>query len=248
LPSKLHPYVSNSTVLVRWTATPVFSASNTNSSQPDGVLLNGDIINGKIGYNEMIVSQFQDGYAGTYFYDNSSSQFVLLSAVRWDNGNLVIDESIPEALNSLHTALNTNQVSTVEGTFAGTPFELTSEEFELSIFFSCTGEEIPLLNSVYNPPLYQVRTVSSSHWISLRQKQLAIQIVSVVVQVISTVGISYLLFLPIYRFVQVIETELGKAPNRTGGGVKSFLGRFYTSSEAKKSAAKDSEGALSSVG
>jgi hypothetical protein len=231
----------------------VYTRLNTDMNVPDGVLLFGDIVNGKIGFNEMIVSEFDDGYSGTYFYDSNTSQFILLASVRYDDGNLVIDEEIPEAHTSLQRARASRLPETIEGSFAGDSIELTSDDFETSVFYSCTQETTPLLDAVYNPSLYQVRTNSNAHWIALRKRQLAIQVVSILVQVISSIVISWLLFLPIHRFVQVIQKELGHAAtgsSRKRAGVKDLFDNFKSfgskdNKSTKASTGKDSEDALS---
>jgi hypothetical protein len=254
LQSKLHPYANNNTVLVRWSASPVFATSNTNKSRPDGVLLYGDIINGKISFNELIVSEFDDGYAATFLYNSTTGQFVLLSSVRQTDGGLVIDEQIPETVQALKGAISSRSLSVVEGTYAGEPFEMAGDAFETSTFYACTNEQVPLLDAAYNPPLYQVRSTSNAHWLSLRKRQLAIQVITVLVQVISSALISWVLFLPVYRFVQVMQQEFGvnkankyKSESK-GAGFKGVLSKFGVNSLAtRNSQAKESEAGLSSV-
>jgi hypothetical protein len=58
----LHPYSRNSEIVVRFSGTPVYSFSNTNKSTPDGVLIYGDIANGKAAITETAVaSAYQNG-------------------------------------------------------------------------------------------------------------------------------------------------------------------------------------------
>jgi hypothetical protein len=251
--SNLHPYDNSNSVLVRWSIIPVFKSSSTNSSNPDGALIYGDIINGKIPFNELIVTEFEDGYAGTYFLDSNSSQFILLSAVRWSKGQLILDEALPNAVDTIKAAQSSLLSATKEGTFNAAPYEITADRFELSTYVSCTGEEVPLLEADYNPPLFQVRATSNTYWVSLRQKQLAIQVTSVVVQIISSILISWLLFLPIYRFVQTVEKDLGKTTYAASkrAGVKDVIGKFSSALKSgnsrNKSTAKESDNIASSV-
>jgi hypothetical protein len=214
----------------------------------------GDIVNGKISFNELMVTEFEEGYAGTYLYDTNSSQFILLSAVRWSGGKLTLDESLPNALETMKAANNSRVTATSEGTFNGSPFEMAADRFERSTYYSCSGEEVPLLEETYNPPLFQVRATSSSYWVSLRQKQLAIQIVSVLVQIISSALISWLLFLPVYRFVQAVEKDLGKSSRAADkrAGLKETFGKFSAAiksvhSNKQKSTGQESENVVSSV-
>jgi twitching motility protein PilJ len=253
LQSKLHPYDNNQTVLVRWTAAPVFAASNTNSSKPDGVIVYGDIINGKISFNELIVSEFDDGYAATFYYDSTASKFKILSSVRKSASGLVIDDEIPEAVEAVTKSFQTRSISIVEGTFTGESFELSGENFETSLFYACTNEAVPLLESAYNPPLYQVRATSNSHWILLRKRQLIIQVVTVFVQVLSTILISWVLFLPVYRFVQIMHQEFGDGKAKkvkvepNAGTFQNVLAKFGVNANSvfTKSQVKESE--MSSV-
>jgi hypothetical protein len=45
--SSLSPYNTGGLGLMRWTSTPVYSLTNTDKSRPDGVLISGDLLNGK---------------------------------------------------------------------------------------------------------------------------------------------------------------------------------------------------------
>jgi hypothetical protein len=247
--SSLHPYDNSDPVLIRWTASPVFSTSNNNASKPDAVILYGDIINGKISFNELIVSEFKDGYAATFYYNSTTSSFQLLSSVRKSSTGLVLDELVPEALQSIGKAMQSKSVSIVEGTYLGESFEMSGESFETSLYYACTTDAVPLLDSQYNPPLYQVRSTSNSHWISLRKRQIAIQVISVFVQVLSSVMISWVLFLPLHRFVQAMQGEVGQSKasklrreSKAGGGLKQVLAKFGVEGFASKaSQVRDSE-------
>jgi twitching motility protein PilJ len=250
LKSSLHPYDNNDTVIVQWVASPVFAISNSNSSSPDGVLVFGYILNGKINYNDMIVSEFDDGYSGTFHYDSEKENFNLLSAVRLSSGKVVLDEMLPDALNAVKRAASTKSSSLLEGSYAGDSLEFSAKSFETSTYFSCDGDQIPLLENEWNPPLYQVRATSNEHWVAQRKKQLAIQIVTVLVQVISSVVTTWMLFMPVHRFVKIMQKEFGKLTDkkeRTGGRLKTVLGKFSLASSTRgaTSQVKDSENIVS---
>jgi twitching motility protein PilJ len=249
LKSSLHPYEINATVIVQWVASPVCAISNSNSSNPDAVLVFGYILNGKINYNEMITSEFDDGYSATFHYDSTKNDFNLLSAVRISNGKLLIDEKIPNALDAVKRAASTKSSSLLEGNYAGESLEFSAKSFETSAYFSCDGGEVPLLENEWNPPLYQVRATSNEHWVNLRKKQLAIQIVTVLVQAITSAAIAWMLFLPVHRFVQIMQKDFGKLTEKKQStrGFKAVLGKFSLapSNRSATSQIKDSENIVS---
>jgi hypothetical protein len=210
--SSLHPYDNELPVIIRWTASPVYSSSNSNLSQPDGVLLYGDIVNGKITFNEMIVSNFADGYAATYLFDNTTGKFMLISSIRKGSTGLILDEDIPAARQVLSAALLTRSATIVSGAtgeYKGDPLEFSAERLEGSIAYECTGASVPLLDDVFNPHLYEVRATSNADEKGLESRQLAIQIVTVLLATLATGVLTFMLFLPIYRFVVALQIENG---------------------------------------
>jgi hypothetical protein len=68
-------------VVVRLSAIPAYQTGNTNTASPDGVIIMGDMINGKEGLNEIVVTAYQSGYAGTYYQDPASGSLTFLSGV-----------------------------------------------------------------------------------------------------------------------------------------------------------------------
>jgi hypothetical protein len=250
--SSLHPLENQLPVIIRWAASPVYSASNTNSSKPDGVLLYGDIVNGKIAYNEMITSEFGDGYAATYRYDNVSETFTLISSIRKGASDLVLDEDIPEAQQVLSAALKTKSatiVSGVSGFFKGDYLEFSAERIEGSIAYQCTGASVPLLDDVYNPHLYQVRATSNAGQKKLQSRQLIIQVVTIVLATLTSCVITLLLFLPIYRFVYALQIENGMraSPRRTGFLNLSCFDCFYTKRPSRSASFNNSRSQIKST-
>lgn len=59
--SLLHPSITKSIGLVRLTATPVFAPSNVDRKQADGVLISGDLVNGKLAINERALDILRSG-------------------------------------------------------------------------------------------------------------------------------------------------------------------------------------------
>jgi hypothetical protein len=60
--SKYHPYSNiNRTVVVRFAATPVYGVNDTSVNAPDGVLVCGDIVNGKAGVNDLVLESYGSG-------------------------------------------------------------------------------------------------------------------------------------------------------------------------------------------
>src|SRR4051812_5551477 len=59
--SSLHPYSSKATVLVRFTAGPIYASNDSGEAHPIAALLLGDIVNGKFGVIDTSSRQFGNG-------------------------------------------------------------------------------------------------------------------------------------------------------------------------------------------
>jgi uncharacterized protein YodC (DUF2158 family) len=215
--SSLNPYINKELpVFVRLTASPVYSLANTNSSFPDGVIVYGDVVNGKIGDHDMIVSTYTSGYSGAYWYNEISDTFHLLSSVYKAPGSseINIDVHLPAADSAVRKAMNSGEQSTFETVFRGNSFELTADSFEAAYSYNFEYNVQPEENVDYNPPLYVVRASSNDKWNVLRKQQTVIQVMTVLVQFISSVGISFLLYRPVHRFITALTHEMNHKGTR----------------------------------
>jgi hypothetical protein len=209
--SSLNPYTNkNLPVFVRLTIAPMYSLKNTDESSPDGVLFYGDVVNGKIGDNDMIVSTFKNGYSGTYWYNETSDSFHLLSSVFQASGsaNIDLDLAISGVESLMRNAMSSGEQSSSETVFRGSSFELTADSFESAYSYNFNYNVEPEENTAYNPPLFVVRASSNDKWNVLRKQQTIIQVMTVLVQFLSSVGISFLLYQPVYRFMIALSDEL----------------------------------------
>lgn len=89
--SSLHPYRNRKTVVMRYCGYPIFTLNNTLKIKADGVMLYGDILNGKAYTPEWLMSPFNsnslEGYVGLFYYDNYTDSFQILSSVLYQQGS-----------------------------------------------------------------------------------------------------------------------------------------------------------------
>ena len=79
--------LSTSDVLIRYTATPV---RDKRSNRVIGVLLSGDIVNGKLAIVRNSVDAFEeDGYSAVYLYNSDSQEYSLATSIRRDKNQPV---------------------------------------------------------------------------------------------------------------------------------------------------------------
>jgi len=200
--TNLMPSFSSNTIVVRFACAPVYASNNTAQTTPDAVLIAGDIVNGKVGLNELVLSTFGDGFSGYYYYDEGSDKFQYISGVyRASDGSYDYNPSDLGHHELLRTALYSETSVFDQGIeYGDDSYEVAVARVKSSAFVDCTGTQLPLTDDSFNPPVFHVRAVSGSRWSDLRKSQLAVQIITVLFQLIALIGISYVLYVPIKNF------------------------------------------------
>jgi hypothetical protein len=125
--SSLHPYRSNEKVAVRYCGVPIFGRNNTAKTMADGVMIYGDILNGKAYTPEWSMSPFDasqlEGYVGLFLYDSSSDSFKPLSSVYYSSGsgnqgvNYDLSVDFTSLLRKTKAYYQTNPISVSDGKF-----------------------------------------------------------------------------------------------------------------------------------
>ena len=98
--SSLLPHETGNDVVVRFVFIPMYSSTNTEHVNADGVLIAGDIVNGKLAISHKVVNLFQEGYSGVFLFGDTSFNFELLSSTLYDESNgIVYDQEIDDNKN-----------------------------------------------------------------------------------------------------------------------------------------------------
>eukprot|EP00475_Leptophrys_vorax_P028826 TRINITY_DN4195_c0_g1_i2.p1 TRINITY_DN4195_c0_g1~~TRINITY_DN4195_c0_g1_i2.p1 ORF type:complete len:829 (-),score=198.70 TRINITY_DN4195_c0_g1_i2:737-3103(-) len=73
-------------VVIRFGVAPAYASGNNDLASPDGVIILGDLINGKAQLNELVVTAYKSGYAGIFYQDNSGKLTFLSGVYRSEDG------------------------------------------------------------------------------------------------------------------------------------------------------------------
>eukprot|EP00475_Leptophrys_vorax_P018994 TRINITY_DN25963_c0_g1_i2.p1 TRINITY_DN25963_c0_g1~~TRINITY_DN25963_c0_g1_i2.p1 ORF type:complete len:360 (+),score=76.43 TRINITY_DN25963_c0_g1_i2:125-1204(+) len=198
-------------VIIRLIAFPMYSKMNSsNYSNPDGVLVFGDLVNGKVGLNEIAVTAYSSGYAGTYFFNSSSESLVFLSGVyRSDeNSQYEYDVDVTDLLlpyMSQMMKLELGDLTFFQTRFRGHHFEFSVIPALPSFFADCLENTVPETSADFNPKIFHVRGKNADQWDLIQKQQLALQVPSIFVQLISSIGISYMLYRPVKKFIDGLQ-------------------------------------------
>eukprot|EP00475_Leptophrys_vorax_P045451 TRINITY_DN9426_c0_g2_i1.p1 TRINITY_DN9426_c0_g2~~TRINITY_DN9426_c0_g2_i1.p1 ORF type:complete len:405 (-),score=101.81 TRINITY_DN9426_c0_g2_i1:465-1604(-) len=206
-------------VAIRLSALPVYTAGNSDTSSPDGVMVFGDIINGKAGFNEIVVSAYKTGYAGTYHVDPATNRVQLLSGVfrNSESSNYEYDVDVSSLLQAQASAMSSmEEEDTIlfQTTFRGQHYEFAIIRVSGSFFVDCSYTILP--QTGFDTPIFHVRGTSSEKWYQLGRNLLAVQLASIFIQSVASVGISYLLYRPVRRFIQSMGKFKPDGPGDSG--------------------------------
>jgi hypothetical protein len=217
LNSTLHPYSStfsdSDLIVIRFCATPVYEVLGPfiNTATPDGVLVYGDIVNGKAQLNEIVLQTFGEGYAGTVYFNGSTNSLQMLSSVFKSGNQYSYDYQSNFISNALKDALPNNNPSSAilagTGTANGNQYEVAIERVASSYFYDCQLTAEPDLIPQFFPTVYMVRASSYSMWTDLQQTQKIISAVTLAIQIVTAIVISVILCKPMWEFIKRIRSE-----------------------------------------
>jgi len=209
--SSLHPYASNATVLVRFTAVGIYAITDLDEAHPIAVLVLGDIVNGKFGVIDTSSRQFGNvGYTGIYYVDESTGQANVLTASYSATGTsgsyeYDIKSAAIEAL---------VERSYYEEASCSDEVKLDQERMKMYVVradlsFREDGAQKTLLPDYY-PQMYFVRGVSSSKWDSLLQRELALSLSSFFIRMGTMTLTCWMLYHPIRKFTAQLDSSVVK--------------------------------------
>ncbi|XXQ31367.1 CHASE domain-containing protein [Plasmodiophora brassicae] len=204
-PSTLRWSQATHGVLVRVVVSPVLYDATVPSS-PVSYLVFVDALNGKGAVIENVISTFTDGYAAIYFLDPSTRTMVLTTSALQHSGSgpMLADTGIDMdvlyrgVLSDLNGSGSlVEQGNTVDGEgmsvaivpyrkfpLATTPVRDTSDSYTM---------------------VYMVRGQAEASWQQLLATQLSVQIVIMAVEMLASVAITLLAFVPLQRFLSALD-------------------------------------------
>ena len=95
--SSLSPETTGNKVAVRLIMLPLHISGDETEDQADGVIIAGDIINGKLAISHRIVNIFSDGYGALVFYNEDTEAFeVLSSTLTNEDGDIEYDAALDD--------------------------------------------------------------------------------------------------------------------------------------------------------
>jgi len=209
--SSLHPLMSRTrNVVMRFTVTPVHRRSDEGIL---GVIVLGDLINGKSKLASLSVLEIGEGYEAIYLYDEDNNRFELLSgAFRGFVGSSNVydlalgDESVLDAAMTQRKLMIQRNVQV-----QGHKLDVAAFKAHYPESFDCSGNASPLLE--YDLPLYGVRGQSSKEFNKLLSSQTAIQAVSTVFNLVASIALTLIVFRPIKAFSdQMSREQAGQRP------------------------------------
>jgi hypothetical protein len=210
--SKWHPYSTKSTVpvFVRFSAAPVYASADFNNEfDPVGVLLIGDILNGKAGVIDMVQDQFSDfGFTGLAAYNASSGAIHPLAGVfaPYTQKQHYIYDMQGEYAPNLREAYIHGESEDVQSSINGEVLHYYMKRADLSYRLDTNEDEI-LLPEFY-PPVMLIRGTSVSQWDSFKSSTLAVALAVMLVEFFAMLGTFFLLYRPIHKFVAYMDAQI----------------------------------------
>jgi hypothetical protein len=202
--SALHPYSTKSEVpvVIRFIVTPVYLFQNQEEDIPDGFLVYGDILNGKVGLNDQVLDAYEDGYAGTFYYNKSTNAVHTLSSVARSVGDsrYVYEPQLSDDVQRIVKKAYEHRHQ-IKGTalIDGKEAEIAVSRVDLSFSVDCSLNSNPL--SQYYPTVYMVRGNWLNRWKALENSQFSIGLSCVFIQTTAMVIMAVMLFRPVHKFI-----------------------------------------------
>jgi hypothetical protein len=244
--SSLHPYRSNEKVVVRYCGVPIFGTSNTAQTQADGVMIYGDILNGKTYTPEWSMSPFDatrlEGYIGLFFFDSTSDSFKPLASLYYSEGSGnqgvnydLLNVDFSSLLRKSKSNYLVNPITVSDGTcFCSSEFsthlfvvdivQINGKDMHIaayrvrSTFEYVTNVRTEYPTNKYSPDLFLVRGTSADAWKTLWSSEIAVMVCTIVFQVAANVSIAYILYKPVSALVAYLH-EKGWSPSKAGRAV-----------------------------
>jgi hypothetical protein len=200
-------------VFVRFSAVPVYGSSDLlNSLAPVGVLLFGDIVNGKAGIVDIVEDQFSDfGFTGVAAYNANTNVIHPLSGVyasynHKQQYSYDVQGDYPAALRESY---HHGESEETESKLGSEEIKYYIKRADLSFRLDTNNDEI-LLPEFY-PPVMLIRGTSVSQWDSFKKNNLALSVSVVVVELAFMIGMFAILYRPIHKFAAYMDAQLSYA-------------------------------------
>lgn len=124
--STLSPYLTHSWSLIRYATTPVYSINNAEALEPDGVLVSGDILNGKTAALERMLKIMGQGYVAVYTYVNGEFQLAASVFQATEDSPIEVDIGVSKILNKARKSLLTSGKFSAWGKVNGEEFLISA--------------------------------------------------------------------------------------------------------------------------
>eukprot|EP00475_Leptophrys_vorax_P002739 TRINITY_DN11544_c0_g1_i1.p1 TRINITY_DN11544_c0_g1~~TRINITY_DN11544_c0_g1_i1.p1 ORF type:complete len:817 (+),score=176.60 TRINITY_DN11544_c0_g1_i1:232-2451(+) len=233
--SILHPYSSLDNAAMRYCGVPIFGRNNTAKTTADGVMIYGDNMNGKAYTPEWSMSPFDasqlEGYVGLFLYDKPSDSFKIISSVMYTGqGNQgvtydVLDVDFSSMLRTVKNSGNINSFVVSDAIVTINGEEMHTAVYNVkSTFEYVLNAKVVYPTTKYNPDLFLVRGKSAAAWKSIWGSQVAVMICTVVIQVATSITISFVLYRPVATLVAHLKSK--------GYNGKTTFARTGTSADA----------------
>ena len=214
--SMLHPSIVGGTSIIRYAVTPVWKASKNRQGVVDGVLIAGDLVNGKGAILQRALDTFGSGYAGIYSYDPIKDEFVLANGMQLLNGNYIVDQPLSDTsiLRQYLQQFYPNGIgsrSAFEDTIRPAPV-LSGTISVNGVNYNGAIKAVPYdrQNNAFGylllPSQVLVLDVRGLEDQNVASQFLVIQIIVFVVNLISTSVLGYLAYRPLGVFLQKLQS------------------------------------------
>lgn len=148
--STLHPSITGKEGILRWMAKPVWATGEpaTLETPPDGLLLIGDLVDGKTKMSERTNEVLGSGYSALYHLNLKGEYQIAHSAFTEKNGSFTMDIPLPETswLDSLRDNTRWREDATVHAhtraTIRGKSLVISARCIEPNKIYTAVGEKI----------------------------------------------------------------------------------------------------------
>mmetsp|Transcript_27714 Transcript_27714/g.34661 ORF Transcript_27714/g.34661 Transcript_27714/m.34661 type:complete len:914 (+) Transcript_27714:317-3058(+) len=219
--SELTPLTSKSPSLIRYTTSPIYALSNVDGKSPDGVLISGDIMNGKTALCERVLHVMSTGYCGVYIKEDSDLLLitsVFKSSSTAEGESIIIDYDLAEKDFLAALVENPTTGATSVQNLFGQKYIFAADAIPQDTYITSFGEfdddrEVEFAFVVYASSLKT--QVGFWLWFGM-----SIQIFGIVLSGILSSIVTYMAFKPVQKLLQKVGKLVNlKVPR---GGTQSF--------------------------
>eukprot|EP00968_Pinguiococcus_pyrenoidosus_P027730 scaffold7432_cov430-Pinguiococcus_pyrenoidosus.AAC.1 len=208
--SFLSPAFTNGTSIIRYSTTPVDADGD---GFMDGVMLIGDIVNGKTSIVEENLRTHGRGYEAIYMHDTDGSWVLATSVLRYRDADAVqVDVDLGDT-GLLNEALASDGVVSRFGTLGGQSYVFAAAALSYSVELTASNDQLEVDRETIVVVVYGLPTTDGDE---MKDDSLGYSVANVIVQFFTSIIGVWIAFQPVRRVLRAMRSHgfIGGDKNR----------------------------------